>query len=114
MVAYLGTSDAREVERRITAGDQYAELVYHAMAVQVAKSIGQLATDLKGEVDAVVLTGGLAYSRLFTEWIRERTEFIAPVLLYPGEFEMEALAHGAWRVLNGEESAKDYREEETK
>jgi butyrate kinase len=110
MTAYLGTSDGREVEKRIAAGDTYAKLVYEAMAVQVSKEIGQLATDLCGEVDAIVLTGGLAHSSMFTEWIQERVSFIAPLMLYPGEYEMESLALGALRVLNGSETAKIYSE----
>lgn len=110
MAAYLGTADGREAERRIAAGDSWAELVYHAMAVQVAKELGQLATDLAGRVDAIVLTGGLAHSALFTGWVKERVTFIAPVLCYPGEYEMEALALGALRVLEGKEPAKVYCE----
>lgn len=111
MIAYLGTSDGREAERRIAAGDEQAELVYHAMAVQVAKEVGQLATDLYGQVDAIVFTGGLAYSDLFINWVEERVRFIAPVLRYPGEYEMEALALGALRVLTGAEIPKEYSEE---
>lgn len=111
MAAYLGTSDGREVERRITNGDAQAELVYHAMAVQVAKEIGQLATDLYGEVDAVVLTGGIAHSDLFTGWVEERVRFLGPVVRFPGEYEMEALALGALRVLSGKETPKVYSEE---
>ena len=110
MVAYLGTADGREVERRITDGDEQAELIYRAMAVQVSKEIGQLATDLYGQVDAIVLTGGIAYSDLFTGWVEERVRFIAPVLRFPGEYEMEALALGALRVLEGRETPKDYCE----
>ncbi len=112
MTAYLGTADGREVERRIAAGDAQAELVYRAMAVQVAKEIGQLATDLCGQVDAIVLTGGIAHSDLFTGWVEERVRFIATVLRYPGEYEMEALALGALRVLTGEETPKVYSEEQ--
>lgn len=112
MAAYLGTSDARVVEGRILEGDTYAGLVYEAMAAQTAKSVGQMATVLKGEVDAVVLTGGLAHSAMFTEWVRERVSFIAPMMLFPGEYEMEALALGALRVLKGEEIPKIYEENE--
>lgn len=111
MKAYLGTADGREVEKRIAAGDQQAELVYRAMAVQLAKEIGQLATDLCGQVDAIVLTGGITYSDLFTGWVDERVRFIAPVLRYPGEYEMEALALGALHVLEGKENPKIYRED---
>ncbi|MGB9592937.1 MAG: butyrate kinase [Anaerolineae bacterium] len=108
LVAHLGTNDAREVERRIAEGDEHARLVYEAMAYQTAKEIGAMATVLKGEVDAIVLTGGLAHSEMLTGWIRERVEWIAPVLIFPGEDEMEAMTMGALRVLRGEEQAKEY------
>ncbi|MGI5840196.1 MAG: butyrate kinase [bacterium] len=106
--AYLGTKDAREVEKMIAEGNAEAKLVYEAMAYQVAKNIGALAAILGGEVDAILLTGGIAYSEMFTEWVRERVEYIAPVKIYPGEKELESLALGALRVLRGEEEAKTY------
>lgn len=108
LVAYLGTNDASEIERRIKEGDAYAREVYEAMAYQIAKEIGAMATVLKGDVDAVVLTGGLANSKMLVDWITERVSFIAPVLVFPGEDEMRALAMGALRVLRGEEKAKEY------
>ncbi|MCR4398577.1 MAG: butyrate kinase [Firmicutes bacterium] len=108
LVAHLGTNSGMEVERRIQAGDKRAELVYRAMAYQVAKWIGQMAVVLDGVVDAIVIGGGLAHSRLFIGWIREKTEWIAPVIVYPGSDEMKALALGALRVLRGEERAKQY------
>lgn len=108
LVAHLGTNDAVEVERRIQAGDEHARLVYEAMAYQTAKEIGAMATVLYGRVDAIVLTGGLAHSEMLTKWIAERVEWIAPVLVFPGEDEMEALTYGALRVLRGEERAKEY------
>jgi butyrate kinase len=108
LIAYLGTNDVQEVERRIEHGDAYAGEVYEAMAYQIAKEIGAMATVLQGHVDAIVLTGGAAHSTMLTEWIEERVRFIAPVLLYPGEDEMTALALGALRVLRGEENAKTY------
>ena len=108
VVAYLGTNNMKEVEERVKAGDGEARLIFEAMAYQVAKEIGADATVLKGEVDAIVLTGGLAYSELFVGWIKERVSFIAPVMVYPGEDEMRALAFGALRVLRGEEEAKEY------
>ena len=108
LVSHLGTNNAIEVEERIEKGDEYAKLVYEAMAYQVAKTVGEMAAVLKGEVDAIILTGGLAHSKMLTEWIKERTSFIAPVLLYPGEDEMRALAEGALRVLKGEEKEKIY------
>jgi len=106
--AYLGTKDAREVEKMIAEGNAEAKLVYEAMAYQIAKNIGALAAILGGEVDAILLTGGIAYSKLFTDWIKERVEYIAPVKVYPGEKELESLALGALRVLRGEEEAKTY------
>lgn len=108
LVALLGTNKAIEVEERIKKGDKVAELVYSAMAYQIAKNIGQLATVVKGKVDKIILTGGIAHSRLLTGWVKERVEFIAPVAIVPGENEMEALAMGALRVLNNEEHARVY------
>jgi butyrate kinase len=108
LVAHLGTNDALEVEARIKAGDARAQRVYQAMAYQIAKEIGAMATVLKGEVDAVILTGGLAHSEMLLTWIRERIAWIGPVIVYPGEDEMLALAQGALRVLRGEEQAKAY------
>ncbi len=108
LVAHLGTNDAVEVEKRIEAGDEHARLVYEAMAYQVAKEIGAYATVLSGDVDAIVLTGGLAHSRRIVGWISERVDFIAPVVVYPGENEMQALALACLRVLRGEETVKVY------
>ena len=108
LVAHLGTNDATEVERRIEDGDERARLVYESMAYQIAKEIGLMATVLKGEVDAIYLTGGLAYSQLLMGWVVERTAWIAPVLIYPGEDEMLSLVQGALRVLCGEEIAREY------
>jgi butyrate kinase len=108
LVAHLGTNDAVEVEERIARGDDYARLVYEAMAYQIAKEIGSMATVLKGKVDAIVVTGGVAHSELLLTWIQERVAWIAPVLVYPGEDEMLALAQGALRVLREEESARVY------
>lgn len=107
---YLGTADAREVEKMIREGSEEARLTYEAMAYQVAKGIGELATVVKGRVDAIILTGGIAYSKMFTGWIKERVETIAPVEIMPGENEMESLALGTLRVLRGEEAARDYVE----
>ncbi|MDD4834848.1 MAG: butyrate kinase [Lutispora sp.] len=108
LVAYLGTNDGREVQRRIKEGDQYAKFVYEAMAYQISKDIGAAATILKGDIDAIILTGGVAYDEEFISWIKERVEFIAPVKVYPGENEMIALVQGVLRVLNGEEQLKIY------
>lgn len=108
LVAHLGTNDAREVESQIERGSAHAELIYRAMAYQVAKEVGRAAVALRGEVDRVVLTGGLAHSKELTGWILELTDWIAPVAVYPGEDEMQALAEGALRVLRGEEQACEY------
>ncbi len=109
LTAHLGTNDAREVERRIAAGDAYAKLIYEAMAYGVAKSIGALSTVVSGKVDAVILTGGVANSEMLMDWIRDRVSFIAPIEVIPGENEMEALALGVLRVLRGEEEARVFR-----
>jgi butyrate kinase len=108
LLAHLGTNDAAEVEKRIAQGDEHARLIYEALAYQIAKEIGLMATVLKGRVDAIVLTGGLAHSSMLMGWIRERVEWIAPLLVYPGQDEMLAMAQGALRVLRGEEEAKEY------
>lgn len=108
LYAHLGTSDLREVVRRIAAGDKKAAEMLDVMAYQIAKGIGELAAVLCGRVDAVILTGGCAYCKPLTEKIRERVEFIAPVKIMPGSMEMQALAGGVSRVLNGEEPAKNY------
>jgi len=108
LVAYLNTSDGREVEQMIKDGDKKAEIIYKAMAYQVAKEIGSCAAVLKGEVDGILLTGGVAYDKTFVKWIEDRVSFISKVLVYPGEDEMIALAQGGLRVLNGEEDAKRY------
>lgn len=108
IVSYLNTNDAREVEAMIEKGDKKAQLVYKAMAYQIGKEVGACAAVLKGKVDAIVLTGGIAYSKMFTAWIVEMIDFIGEVKIYPGEDEMSALAMGALRVLNKEEEAKIY------
>lgn len=108
LLAHLGTTDALTVERRIADGDQHAAIVYQALAYQVAKEIGAMATVVHGQVDAIVLTGGMAYSAMLVGWIQQSVQYIAPVLLYPGEDEMRALALGALRVLRKQEEAKNY------
>ncbi len=108
LMAHLGTDDAREVERRIDEGDEKAGEVYEAMAYQVAKEIGAMACALSGRIDGVVFTGGLAFSDVFFSMVEKRVSFLGPVLRFPGEFEMEALALGALRVLRGEEEALTY------
>ena len=108
--AYLNTVDVREVEEMIERNDEKAKLVLEAMAYQVAKGIGDLSTVVEGKVDAIVLTGGIAYSKRITALIKKRVEFIAPVEIMPGENEMESLAMGIQRVLKGEEEASEYSE----
>lgn len=109
--SYFKTVDTKEVEDMAKAGDAKAELVLSAMAYQIAKEIGALSTVLKGEVDAIALTGGIAYSDFITSRIKERVGFLAPVFVYPGSMEMEALAGGALRDLSGDEPATVYDEE---
>ena len=108
LVAYLGTSSAVEVEERIRQGDSFAREVYEAMAYQISKEIGAMATVVRGHLSAIVLTGGLARSAQLTSWITDRVKFIARVIVLPGEDELQALAFGALRVLRGEEEALEY------
>lgn len=108
LLAYLGTNEGFEVERRIQAGDKRAEFIYRAMAYQVAKEVGAMATVLCGTVRAIAVTGGLAHSTLLTDWIKEYVRFIAPILIYPGEDELLSLAQGCLRVLRGEEMPQEY------
>ncbi len=108
MVAYLGTNNGSEIEKRIDNDDQKAKMVYSAMAYQVSKEIGSCASVLYGKVDAILLTGGLAYSDILTKWIAKRVEFIAPVKVYPGEDELQALCEGVYYGLKGEVPIKDY------
>lgn len=110
LFAYLGTKSANEVERQIQKGNKLAAEAFAAMAYQIAKEIGAMATVLSGNVDGIILTGGLATSRTLTDAIIKRIRFLAPVAVFPGEYEMEALAEGALRVLRGEEQAKTYEE----
>ncbi len=107
LYSYLGTRDLREVERRIEAGDARAALIFDAMAYQVAKDIGTMATALCGRVDAILLTGGMAHSKKLVDAIRPYVEWIAPIVVYPGEDELQAMAEGALRVLRHEEQAQE-------
>jgi butyrate kinase len=108
LVDHLCTAESREVLERIEKGDQYAKLIYDAMIYQIGKYIGAYATVLKGEVDAILLTGGIAHDAYLVEKITDMVKYIAPVRVYAGEFEMEALAAGALRVLTGREQSKTY------
>jgi butyrate kinase len=108
LVAYLGTNSAYDVEQRIQAGDTYAKLIYDAMAYQVAKEIGAMATVLKFQVDGILITGGVAHDKYFVNQVIERVHRIAPVHVYPGEDELKALAMNGLRVLNNETVPKVY------
>lgn len=108
LVAYLGTNSAYEVEQRIQSGDTYAKLIYDAMAYQVAKEIGAMATVLKFHVDGILITGGIAHDKYFVNQVIERVHRIAPVHVYPGEDELKALAMNGLRVLNEETIPKIY------
>lgn len=109
MMAYLGTSDAYVAEREAKDGDEKCLLVMEAMAYQVAKEIGAMATVLKGVVDGILITGGIANSKWFCNMIIERVYRIAPVYVYPGQDEMGALAENALLALNGEIEIKEYK-----
>lgn len=108
-VAYLGTNDAYEVEVRSGKGDEKAQMISDAMAYQVAKEIGAMAAVLKGEVDGILITGGIAYNKDFVKFIDDMSSFIAPVKAYPGEDEMAALAGNALMVLKNEIEPKSYK-----
>ena len=106
--AYLGTNDMREVSKLANEGDQKASEARDAFLLQVAKDIGSMACVLKGKVDQIIITGGIAYNPEVIEVLKERAGFIAPVTVYPGEDELLALAQGAIRVITGEEKAMVY------
>ncbi len=107
--AYLGTNDAYEVEKRGQAGDETARLLHDAMAYQVAKEIGAMGTVLKGEVDAILLTGGIAYGKPFVDYIIGRVSHVGPVYVYPGEDEMRSLAMNGLMVTKGETEPREYK-----
>ncbi len=113
LVAHLGTFDAIEIERRIDAGDEKAALLYDAMAYRIAKEIAAQSAVLYGQIDAIILTGGLAYSDRLTSAIEERIAHLGQVIRIPGEDELRALAEGVIRVLRGEEEVKEYGGEPT-
>jgi butyrate kinase len=108
LVDHLGTSDIREIQERIKKGDKYAKLIFDAMLYQIGKNIGAYAAVMKGKVDAILLTGGMTNDAYLVEQITDMVKFIAPVKVFAGEFEMEALASGGLRVLTGQEKAKNY------
>ncbi len=108
LVAHLKTNNGKEVSDMIENGDEHAKLIFSAMAYQIAKEIGSLATVLNGNVDAILITGGLAYSKNLVSWIKDRVEFISKVEVFPGEDELQALVEGALRVLDKEEEVQVY------
>ncbi|OGD17093.1 butyrate kinase [Candidatus Atribacteria bacterium RBG_19FT_COMBO_35_14] len=108
LVSYLGTNDVREVMKKIEQGDKFAELIFEGMCYQIAKEIGAMAAVLKGKVEAIILTGGIAHNDILVNKIKDRTGWIAPVVVYPGEEEMKALAQAVIRVIDGAEKVKTY------
>ena len=108
LFSYLGTKDLEEIESRIAGGDERATLVYDAMVYQIAKEIGAMSAALRGRVDAILLTGGMAHSKKLIAALRSHIDWIAPLHIYPGEDELQALAEGALRVLRGEELAHQF------
>lgn len=108
LVDHLATSDVKEAIERMNQGDAYAKAVIETMLYQIAKEIGAMAVALKGDVEQIILTGGISHSDYVAATIKEQTEFIAPITVMAGEFEMEALAAGARRVLTQQETAKTY------
>jgi butyrate kinase len=108
-VAYHDTNDARIVEEAMLQGNPKSKLIHDAMGYQVSKDIGAAAAVLNGKVDAIILTGGVVYGKPMVDLIKEKVAFIAPVIVYPGEDEMLALAQGVIRGLNGEEEIKEYK-----
>ena len=106
--AYLGTNDAREVMKRMDEGDEQAKIVMEAFIFQVCKDIGAESTVLKGQVDQIIITGGIAYWQYMVDELKKRVDWMAPVHVYPGEDEMSALAENAAAVLKGEIEVKKY------
>jgi butyrate kinase len=107
-VSHVGISDALELTNRAKNGDKYAEMLWNTMIYQIEKCIGSMAAVLHGEVDGILIGGGMVYNEDLVKQITDTCSFVAPVTAYPGEFEMEAMAAGAIRVLGGEEEAKQY------
>ena len=107
-VAYLNTNDARDVLKAREEGNEYASLIFDAFIYQICKAIGEMSTVLNGKVNQIILTGGIAYSPIVVNAIKEKVQWISDLTIYPGEDELLALAQGAIRVLNGEEEAREY------
>ena len=108
MKAYFNTIDPNELEKRFEQGDKHVRLVFEAMAYQVAKSIGSLSPAMKGKVDAILITGMVAFSRIFVDYVSERVSHIAQIFVYPGETVMEALAYNGQMILKGEMQVMNY------
>jgi len=108
LVAYLDTNDAYEVELMVRDGNEKANLIQEAMSYQIGKEIGALSAVLNGEVDSIILTGGIAHNPMVVDYVRRMVRYIAPVAIYPGEDEMQALAENGLRVLQGKEQAREY------
>ena len=106
--SYFGTKDFHRVAEKYKAGDQETIDIVNAMAYQVSKDVGALSVVGNGHVDAIIITGGIAYEKFFVDMVKERISFLAPIYLYPGEDEMQALAEGTLRVLNKEEQPEMY------
>jgi butyrate kinase len=106
--AYLHTNDCRKIEQMIAGGNKLAKQVYEAQAYQIAKGIGEMAPPLRGNIDAVILTGGMAYSQYITAETTRRVQYLGKVMVLPGENEMESLALGALRILRGDEPCNEY------
>ncbi|WP_319370884.1 butyrate kinase [uncultured Ilyobacter sp.] len=113
LISYLGSNSTIEIEERIRNGDKYAKLIYEAMAYQISKGICELTAVLKGKVDMIIITGGVAHSEMITNWIKERVRWIAPIEVTAGGDELEALAHGALRVIRGEEKVHEFKNHES-
>lgn len=111
-MSHFGTTDMNDIEDRVISGDERAKLVYEALALNVGKNIAKLAVTVNGKVEGIVLTGGIAHSKMLTDWIAGRVGFIAPVVVYPGENEIKSLALGALRVMRGQETAREFVAEE--
>lgn len=107
MMAYLGENDALTVENRAAAGDEKCSEVLDAMSYQTAKEIAGCAAVLSGQVDAILITGGIAHSKRITDYIKGMIGFIAPVILYPGEYEMQSLCLNSLEALRGVEPIKE-------
>jgi butyrate kinase len=108
LISYLGDDNCLNIERRIAGGDKHAETVLRAMAYQIAKEIAAMSIAAGGLVDAIVFSGGLSRSEILMSYIRGYISHLAKIVVFPGSLEMEAMAHGVWRVLNGEETALVY------